>query len=153
MGKSKERPAPPLLIAQLGTLYLGLRKECEKIFRKQDFPLDMDQIPVLAHLYYGGPSSQQEIFTVLHRDKASVNRTVAFLTKHGMATVTTDPIDRRKTIVKLTPTGLRLAKQANAVIENYDASLSSVLTKAEREQFHVLMGKLIAKNKSADSSL
>lgn len=134
---------PPLLISQLGTLYRRLRRECENIFRQQGFPLDMDQIPVLANLYYSGPCSQLDICKDLMRDKASVNRTVSFLTKNGIATVTTDPSDKRKTIVKLTPAGEKLARQANAVIEKYDDSLSSKLSKTEREDFHALMNKLI----------
>lgn len=149
MNNRKEHRGPPLLIAQLGSVHRRLRRECEGIFRQQGFPLDLDQTPVLLHLYYGGPTSQQEICATLLRDKASVNRTVAYLTKNDIVTVTTDAADRRRTIVELTPVGEKLARKANSMIEKYDASLSAALTKEEREQFHALMYKLIATFKSA----
>ena len=137
---------PPFLIAQIGALYLGSHRACGSRFREQDFPLDFDQVPVLLLLHYGGAASQQEIYTTLQRDKASVNRTVTSLTKKGFTTVKPDSEDKRKTIVELTPLGKNLAKQGNAILEKYDNMLSSSLTTKELQLFSDLIGKLNIQN-------
>jgi DNA-binding MarR family transcriptional regulator len=133
---------PSFLMAEIGALYLESYRACGSRFREQNFPLDFDQVPVLLLLHYGGAASQQEIYTKLQRDKASVNRTVASLTKKGFTTVKPDSADKRKTIVELTPLGKNLAKQGNAILEKYDNMLSSSLTTKERQLFSDLIGKL-----------
>src|SRR6185503_4651521 len=100
--KRSQPPLPPLLLSQIGGLYKQIYKECDRIFRDISFPLEMDQIPVLMLLYYHGSASQQEISVQLQRDKASVNRTVAFLAREDMAIVVQDATDKRKTSVELT---------------------------------------------------
>ena len=142
MNHTNRRPNPPTLLAQIGSLYTRAHRACESEFREQGFPLDFDQVPVLLSLYYSGGASQQEIYTRLSRDKASVNRTVSFLTKKGFTTVTPDAGDRRKTIVELSPKGKDVAKQGNVILEKYDAMLSSRLTAEERKVLHDLIGKL-----------
>ncbi|HWK05005.1 MAG TPA: MarR family transcriptional regulator [Puia sp.] len=103
----------------------------------------MDQIPVLALLYYKDGLSQQEICSCLQRDKASVNRTVSFLSKRDMAKVVQDVTDKRKTRVELTAAGKELAIQVDAVVKKVDTILTSALTEKEVEQFYTLTNKLI----------
>jgi len=103
----------------------------------------MDQIPVVLTLYYKGGASQQEICSKLQRNKASVNRTVSFLLKKDIVRVMQDLTDKRKTLIELTQTGKKLAGQAHTILEKYNASLSSVLTKEEHNKFHNLLIKLI----------
>lgn len=143
MNADNKYPAPPLIISQIGALHSRIYRECDKIFREKAFPLEMDQLPVLLKLYYKGGASQQEISSVLQRDKASVNRTVSFLLKKDIVKVIQDAADKRKTVVELTATGKKLATQANAILEEFDAFLTSVLTEEQRKQFHSLMLKLI----------
>lgn len=133
----------PLTIFQIGTLYSRIYRGGAQLFREKAFPLEMDQIPVVMKLHYGGSASQQEICSNLQRDKASVNRTVSFLLKKDIVSVVQDTIDKRKTLVELTASGKKLAKQAEVILEEFDGELSSVLTKKEKEQFHSLMLKLI----------
>ncbi|GGB20536.1 MarR family winged helix-turn-helix transcriptional regulator [Puia dinghuensis] len=144
MNRKQEHPVPPIVIALVGGLYQRVWKECDRMFREQDFPLEMDQIPVFLMLYYQGEGkSQQEICSQLTRDKASVNRTVAFLAKNELVKVTPDAADKRKTKVELTATGKKLASQAHAALEEFNASLASVLTAEEKQVFHTVMMKLI----------
>ncbi len=135
--------APPSLVAQIGSLYHKMQKECDKIFREQDFPLQMDQIPVLMILYYSGGASQKYISASLGRDKASVNRTISVLLKKDFVKVIPDTVDKRKTHVKLTANGEKLAKQADAILGRFDAVLSSELTEQERKELDKAMLKLI----------
>ena len=143
MNQDNEFSVPSLMTFQIGALYGRIHKECDKIFREKAFPLEMDQIPVVLRLYYKGGASQQEICSAIHRDKASVNRTVSFLLKKDIVKVLQDSADKRKTAVTLTTTGKKLAKQATVILEEFNQMLSSVLTEAERKQFHSLMLKLI----------
>jgi DNA-binding MarR family transcriptional regulator len=143
MNPSMNRPTPPILVAQVGSFYRRIFKECERIFREQDFPLDMDQIPVLMMVYYQEGTSQQEICASLGRDKASVNRTVAWLTNKKIARVIPDTTDKRKTRVELTANGKKLAQKADTVLADFNTSLSAVLTPTEAQLFHTLMSKLL----------
>lgn len=146
MNSEKQHPRPPLLIAQIGFLHIIMRKECDRICREQGFPLEMDQLPVLLSIYYSGGVSQQEMSSKLLRDKASVNRTVAFLAKKGIVTTEPDSADKRKTRVELTAAGKKLAQKANGIIEKYDEKLSSAFTAEEKREFHRLMQLLIEDN-------
>jgi DNA-binding MarR family transcriptional regulator len=143
MNRTSEISVRPWVIFQIGVLYHRVYKECGKIFREKSFPLEMDQLPVVLKLYYEGGASQQEISLSSQRDKASVNRTVSFLLKKGLVKVVQDVADKRKTLVELTATGKKLARQADVMLEEFNEVLSSVLTKEERKQFHSLMLKLI----------
>jgi len=143
MNRNNESSVPALMLFQVGALYGKIYKQCDKIFKEKSFPFEMDQIPVILKLYYKGGASQQEICSALQRDKASVNRTVSFLLKRDIVKVIQDVADKRKTLVELTATGKKLAMQANKILEEFDASLFSVLTKEERKQFFSLMLKLI----------
>jgi len=143
MNRKIEHPAPPSLVAQIGALYHRIYKECDKIFRGHDFPLQMDQVPVLMTLYYSGGASQKTIGTDLGRDKGSVNRTISVLLKNDFVRVIQDTVDKRKTHVELTASGEILAKQADAILARFDAVLSSELTGEERKEFDKTMLKLI----------
>jgi len=132
-----------LIVSQIGRLHKALFKQCDKRIRQMGFPVEMDQVPVLAALYYGGGLSQQEICANLQRDKASVNRTVSFLSKKGFARVVQDVTDRRKTRIELTAIGKELAIQVDAVIKEMETSLISALTEKEVQQFSTLINKLI----------
>ncbi|WP_295795807.1 MarR family transcriptional regulator [Mucilaginibacter sp.] len=143
MNRKNDHPAPPSLVAQIGALYHRIYKECDKIFRGHDFPLEMDQIPVLMHLYYSDGASQKTIGTSLGRDKASINRTISFLLKKDFVKVIQDPVDKRKNHVELTASGQSTAKQADAILGKFDAVLSSELRVEERTDFDKTMLKLI----------
>ena len=130
------------MIANIGSLYHKIHRQCDKIFREHGFPLEMDQIPVLMRLYYSGAASQQEIGTALLRDKASVNRTIALLAKKDFARVLKDATDKRKTSVELTETGRKVAAQAHVLLENFNESLAATLTKDEGPLFNSLALRL-----------
>jgi len=143
MDRKIDHPTPPSLVAQIGSLYHKIYKECDKLFRENDFPLQMDQIPVLMSLYYAGGSSQKAVGADLGRDKASVNRTISVLQKQHIVKVIQDAVDKRKTRVELTPSGQRLAEQADAMLAQFDALLSFELLTEQRNEFDKTMLKLI----------
>ncbi len=133
----------PLTIFQIGAVYNAIHRECDQIFRDRNFPLEMDQIPVLLKLHYKGQATQQDISNTLRRDKASVNRTVSLLLKKDLVKVIPDKADKRRTLVDLTTHGRKLAVKANTILEEFDKSKSSKLSEEERTQFNRIMNKLI----------
>ena len=134
---------PSFIISRIGALHIHIRKECAKFFRQMSFPVEMDQIPVLALLYYADGLSQQQICSSLLRDKASVARTVSFFSKKDIVKVVQDATDKRKTRVDLTAKGKELARKADAVIRNFEGMLTSKLTEKETIQFNTTINKLI----------
>ena len=143
MNRNVEHPAPPSLVAQIGALYHRIFKECDKIFRGHNFPLQMDQVPVLMSLYYSGGASQKAVGAVLGRDKASINRTISVLLKNDFVKVIQATDDKRKTHVELTAAGEKLAIQADTILGRFDMVLSSELKEEERKEFDKTMLKLI----------
>lgn len=142
MNSKVDHPAPPSLVGQIGALYHRIYRECDKVFQGHNFPLQMDQVPVLMHLYYAGGASQKAIGTSLGRDKASINRTISVLLKKDFVNVIQDPVDKRKNHVELTVNGEKLGKQADAILGRFDVVLSSELTEEERKEFDKTMLKL-----------
>ena len=143
MNHKVNHPVPPSLVAQIGALYHRIYKECDRIFRENGLPLQMDQIPVLMSLYYSGGASQNTIGIALARDKASVNRTISVLLKKGLVKVIPDTFDKRKTCVELTASGQQLAKHTDTILGRFDATLSAELTAGERTEFDKAILKLI----------
>lgn len=136
---------PHLLTFQIGALNLRILRECNKIFKESNLPLEMDQIPVILSLYYLNGGTQQEVAQRIQRDKSSVNRTISFLQKNELVKTSEDANDKRKTIIELTATGKKIAKKASELLENLDKSVTEVLTVKEKEQFQDMLLKLIAK--------
>ncbi|GGH59925.1 hypothetical protein GCM10011379_07240 [Filimonas zeae] len=136
---------PYLLTFQIGALNLRILRECNKIFKESNLPLEMDQIPVILSLYYLNGGTQQEVAQRIQRDKSSVNRTISFLQKNELVKASEDANDKRKTIIELTATGKKIAKKASELLENLDKSVTEVLTVKEKEQFQDMLLKLIAK--------
>ena len=145
MNDGDKSPRRHLLIFQIGSLYYKIHRECDIIFREKEFPLEMDQLPVLLALYYTYPegTSQQELGHRLQRDKASINRTVAFLSKKDIVKVIQDVTDKRKTRIELTATGKKLSAQADTILEKFNGFLASTLTEEERGRLNDLLPKLI----------
>lgn len=131
------------LIAGIGALRLKVLRECDKLFREKNFPLDMDQVSVLRLLYNSPRLSQKEIGALLQRDKASVNRTISLFSEKGIVKVVTDKQDKRKTIIELTTEGKNLVKQTEAVLVKYEKHLASLLSEKEYQTFNLLVNKLL----------
>ena len=131
------------LIAGIGALRLNILRECDRLFREKDFPLDMDQVSVLRLLYISSGISQKEIGARLQRDKASVNRTIALFSEKNIAKVIPDKQDKRKTGIELTPEGKKLAKQTELVLVKYEKQLATHISEEEYKIFNFLLEKLL----------
>ena len=133
------------LIAGIGALRLKVLRECDRLFREKNFPLDMDQVSVLRMLYSSPGLSQKEIGTRLQRDKASVNRTLSVFSDKGIVKVVTDKQDKRKTRIELTTEGKNLARQTETVLAKYEKYLTSLFSEEEYRAFNLLVNRLLTK--------
>ncbi|RZJ91041.1 MAG: hypothetical protein EOO20_06360 [Chryseobacterium sp.] len=119
-------------------------KECNTLVRSNKIPIEMDHVPVLLHLYYSPEGcSQQKISLDLQRDKASINRTVNFLSKIEMVNIEKSLVDKRATLVELTPLGIEIAEKMLALLKEFDQSFAAALNMDEQAQLIGLLNKLI----------
>lgn len=135
--------APKLTLFHIGHLFNNALRECGRILHEKNLPIDMDQVQVLLYIHYSASGSQQEISRGLQRDKASVNRTMAFLSRKGIVNIEPDKQDKRRTIIGLTPLGKELAKQVEEILTEFDRTLTAPFTADERKQFSLLIDKLM----------
>lgn len=134
--------APKLTLFQIGRIFHDALRECGRMLHEKNLPIDIDQVNVLLYSYYSGRGSQQEICRALQRDKASVNRTIAFLSRKGIVSIEPDKQDKRRTIIELTPSGKELAKQVEEILTEFDSTLMAPFTEDERKQFSLLIDKM-----------
>lgn len=127
-------------------LHKRIHNKSNKIFCKDGFGLQVEQIPVLMIPYYIGILSQQEIADRISRDKSSVLRTVVSLTHAGLLAVATDPFDKRRKLVQLTVEGKRVASKIANVLSGINDQLFSCFSDEEKNTFRALLRKLAQGN-------
>ena len=135
--------APKLTFFHIGHLFNNALRECGRILHEKNLPIDMDQVQVLLYIHYSASGSQQEIGRGVQRDKASVNRTIALLSRKGIVSIEPDKQDKRRTLIELTPLGKELAKQVEEILTEFDSTLTAPFTADERKQFSLLIDKLM----------
>jgi DNA-binding MarR family transcriptional regulator len=76
-----------------------------------------------------------ELSALTHSSYASVTQTVDALENAGLVRRLDHPEDRRSTIVKLTPAGVKLFEEAFALHHRYIANIASALSPSDRKTF------------------
>lgn len=134
--------AEKLLMFQLLEIHKVIHNKSNKIFCKDGFGLQVEQIPVMMVPYYLGIVSQTEIADRISRDKSSVLRTVVSLTHAGLVVVASDPFDKRRKLVQLTVEGKRVASKIADVLSRINDQLFSCFSEEEKNNFRALLNKL-----------
>ena len=111
----------------------------------QRLPLEArSDFAVLASLEERGPLSQAELGRVLALDRNNVNGIVTRLESRAQIERRTDPADRRRNIVSITPAG----RERFGVLEGHAAGVQRELLKAldheEGEQLVALLDRVLA---------
>ena len=75
-------------------------------------------------------------------DKVTVSRAVARLIEQRLVKRETDPNDRRRSILKLTPRGARTHRQIVPIARGRESELAAALTAKERRNLDALLVKL-----------
>ena len=127
-------------------------REFEQLFRavyltfhRRDAPrsqLANASLAVLEHLAMAGPLTIGEAAAHLCRAQSVVSEIVSHLERQGLLERESDPADRRRTLVWLTPTGQTSLRRQRAVLS--EELLTGALGRMPPEQVSALLGALRA---------
>jgi len=88
--------------------------------------------------------SQAEIAARVRADAPAVSRALAVLAGRGLVRTDTDPADRRRTCVRLTAPGRRLARQLAPVAREVRQTVVAGMTRAEVASLCASLQRIIA---------
>lgn len=101
-------------------LAAAIDKQCEHILRSH-LGIGLSQYKILMVLEWSPRASQKVIADSLGQTEASISRQVKAMASQGLLTVKAVPGNRRKSIVASTPSGMRQAEAAGALLHRYMA--------------------------------
>ncbi len=108
----------------------------------QNFHLSAPEWRTMAVLGRYGAMSANSVVEQTAMDKVRVSRAVARLLAHGRVSRRTDPDDRRRAILDLTPEGRAVYAKVVPMVLAVERELLSDLTPEEREIFSQIIRKL-----------
>ena len=104
--------------------------------------LTATQFAALARLHEQGKCSQNHLGRLASMDVATIKGVVDRLRHKGFATVESDPNDKRRSLISLSPQGKQLVEDMFPVAHNITAETLAPLTPAEQRKFLTLLRKL-----------
>ena len=106
---------------------------------------------MLQHLYnlieqhgYDGAIYVSDIARYMHQPMPAVSRGLRAMEQDGHITRETDPGDRRKTLVRITPQGRAASAAGEEALVRYFSGIAHRLTPEQRQQFFELKDILLA---------
>ncbi len=97
---------------------------------------------ILAILHSAGPAGVVALQQALFIDKAWISRTVAKLQERGLVSPSSDPADARRTLLRLTPNGERVAVLLTERSLQRQARVLKDLSPTEIQQFYALVARI-----------
>ncbi|HEY3902601.1 MAG TPA: MarR family winged helix-turn-helix transcriptional regulator [Streptosporangiaceae bacterium] len=119
-------------------------------FHRRDAPrsqLANASLAVLEHLAMAGPVTIGEAAAHLRRAQSVVSEIVAHLERQGLLERESDPADRRRTLIWLTPAGQTTLRRQREVLS--EELLTSALRQLPQDQVDALLAALRALIQSA----
>jgi len=107
------------------------------------FRLRVPEWRVLAVLGNYPDSSAGEVARRTAMDKVAVSRAIASLIEQGRVRRDTDPADRRRALLRLSPAGQALLAQIAPLARQYESQLLARLCAGERETLERLLEGLL----------
>lgn len=98
---------------------------------------------VLAALEEYGALSQADLGRRLGLDRNSINGIATRLDDRGRIVRATDPSDRRRNTVAITPAGQQYLDELQTATDAAQAELTANLSASEREQLRTLLAKVL----------
>lgn len=103
------------------------RNYAQKRLRDHGYKITIDQWLIIKAILENPGIMQQELAEIVFKDNASVTRIIELLVKSGYLQREINPIDRRKTILKVTAEGkLIIEKVQVLVLENRQIALGDI---------------------------
>lgn len=118
----------------------------DREYIRRGFTFQFDQVPVLAIVHLAGDSllSQQDIATLIKRDKSSVRRSLQVLERDGYVQTLADAADKRKKLIRLTDKGKLVVEMAFHTASRFDDFLTEELNPDELHQLNQTLKKMHA---------
>jgi DNA-binding MarR family transcriptional regulator len=128
----------------ISTLLAALGREATAAVRRAMRPLGLgaQQFVVLKQLQVLGQTSQAELADALAIDPSNLATIAADLCNRELAVRTRDEADRRRYVLRLSPTGERLLRDTEGAMTAAEAELLAPLDREQREQLHTLLRRL-----------
>ena len=104
--------------------------------------LTQTQFAALAKLYEVGPCSQNHLGRLIYLDAATIKGVVDRLSARGLVTALSDPKDRRRRAVALTPRGREVTQAARRVASEITVATLAPLTIDEQQAMQRLLKKI-----------
>src|SRR5215813_13612522 len=125
----------------IGLLVAAARRRMKQVIwsRLTPFNLTPQQFWVLLHLHGGRPMSLHELARNIWADDPTACRIVARQTERKLVRAESDPEDRRRFRLMLTPKGRKLGAELTSVAEEIQIGMERNLSVAERQ---LLCGQL-----------
>ena len=147
---SAEIPARPIhrvakeLVASSGFLLarLGLFFKGKALERIEQEGFEAHHYSVLAMLGEGARETQATIAAALDLDPSRLVALLDSLEERGLIARQRDPHDRRRHVVRITPTGKRQLQRLRQIAKQVEDDFFAPLTADERETFHRLLLQL-----------
>jgi DNA-binding MarR family transcriptional regulator len=95
-----------------------------------------------------GPLTQRELADASAQHPAGVSRQLDELERKGLTSRGTDPLDRRRRRVELTPAGQRWHRQLQPLVDRATAPVLNVLRSSERRVLSGLLRRVLAESDS-----
>ncbi len=113
-------------------------------FYGQRYKLTAPEWRTMAVLGQSGAMSANNVIAQTTMDKVRVSRAVAKLLKAGYITRESDPEDRRRAILALTPKGAEIYRQIVPLVQEIEAELLEILNATERAGLDAALAKIEA---------
>ncbi|SKC38306.1 MarR family winged helix-turn-helix transcriptional regulator [Krasilnikoviella flava] len=97
---------------------------------------------LLAALEQWGPESQADLGRDTGIDRSDVTGALHELEAQGLVERETDPVNRRRKIVSITPAGRSTLRRLDAVLDEVQDDLLAPLSATQRRQYAAIMARL-----------
>lgn len=113
-------------------------------FYAERFKLTAPEWRTVAVLGQRGAMTANAVIVQTTMDKVRVSRAVARLLKTGYVTRDTDPLDRRRAILALTPSGTELYRQIVPLVQEVETEMLAALSAEDRKTLEQALGRIEA---------
>lgn len=112
----------------------SLARQSDQVLQEQ-LGIGFSQFKLLMVLQWDPASQQRHIAEKLGQTEASISRQIKLMHDDGLLQSTVSPRNRREHITTLTKKGLRLAEEAQNVLNRYHSPMFAELNEKQQKQF------------------
>jgi len=130
---------------QIHRIQKSVFRRGNQIFQDEKVPLHLEQFPILLTAHAMEGLSQTDIADITHRDKSSIQRTLATLERKGLVKIVQDANDKRRNLIYVTDGGKFLAEKIKQLMKRAEEETFAVLSEDERNAAIISMKEIADK--------